>query len=121
VWSLGIVVVAEGAQSHTGFGDGGELMHIRALIAHRSAHTFLLAILPGRAWADIQRLNPALCGLGLNCCGNKLGTMVTPQIGRGTILGNQRGEDTNDTLCLCGLTIKIRSGVPSARASSTKS
>jgi hypothetical protein len=75
MWPLGIVVVAEGAQPYTGLSDRGELMHIQALIAHRSAHTFLLPILPGLAWVDIQRLDPALCEPGLSRCGNKLGTM----------------------------------------------
>ncbi len=49
MWPLLVVVMAEGAESHTALGHGGALMHVQARITNRSVEPLLLAILPGLA------------------------------------------------------------------------
>ena len=136
VRSLVVVVMAEGVQPHTGLGDRVELMHNQALIAHSSVVTFLLAILPGLAWVNIQRLDAALCQPGLHRCSNKLGTtlslrrqagapcwatsVVRTPITRSADVFSATSS-ARPSRVSSSITVKIRKGVPSTSASSTKS
>ncbi len=96
MWPLLVVVMAEGAESHTALGHGGALMHVQARITNRSVEPLLLAILPGLALLDIQRLNPRLCKPRLDGRCHKLSPIIAAQVGWRTVPGDQRGQDTDN-------------------------
>jgi hypothetical protein len=75
-----------------------KLVHIQALVAHRAVEALLLALLPGLAWVDVERLNASLHKPALNGNRHKLRAVVAAQIGWSAMLGNQGRQHTDDAL-----------------------
>ena len=67
-------------------------MQVQARVAHRAIEALILAILPGLARFDVQRLHITLCQPGLHCRRYKLCAIVAAQVHRRAVLGQERRE-----------------------------
>ncbi len=110
-------------------------MQVQAFVPYGSVEALLLAILPGLTRFDIPSLDPALRQPRLDCQCHELGTIVAPHVCRSAVLRNEpvstpitRSADVvtatssaSPSRVNASITVKIRSGMPSAKASSIKS
>src|SRR5690348_8050581 len=93
-----IVVAAKYLKAHTRLSNRGEELHIQAFVAHRPIEALVLAVLPGAAWVDIQRLYLPLCKPGLHNHCNEFRAVVAAQIRWRTVRGHQLYQHTDDSL-----------------------
>jgi hypothetical protein len=98
VRSLVIVVVEKRTASDARFCHRREDMQVQALITHRPIETLILAILPGLARFDVQRLHTTLPQSGLHRRRHKLCPIVAAQMRRRAVLRNECREYTDHTL-----------------------
>ncbi len=67
-------------------------MKIEALVAHRATHALFLAVLPGAARVDGERVNLSSGESRLNSQGDKLSAVITAEVLRRAVTRNQRAE-----------------------------
>src|SRR3954470_12797597 len=96
--TLIIVVTAKYLKAHTRLSDRGEQLHIQACVAHRPIEALVLAVLPGTAWVNIQRLYLPLCEPSLHNHRNEFRAVVAAQVRWRAVRGHQLEEHTNDAL-----------------------
>lgn len=82
-----VVLAAVVLNDYAGFGQRPELLPVEALVAQASMETLDEAILPRTAGLDIDRLDLIGGQPSLDFLGDKLGTIVTPQVGGRSVLG----------------------------------
>ena len=75
-----VVLAAVVLHDYAGFGQRPELLPVEALVAQASMETLDEAILPRTAGLDIDRLDLVGGQPSLDFLGDKLGTIVTPQV-----------------------------------------
>ena len=83
-----VVLAAVVLHDYAGFGQRPELLPVEALVAQASMETLDEAILPRTAGLDIDRLDLVGGQPSLDFLGDKLGTIVTPQVGGRSVLGD---------------------------------
>ena len=90
-----VVLAAIVLNNYASFGQCPELLPVEALVAEASMETLDEAILPRTAGLDIDRLLDLIGGQpSLDFLGDKLGTVVTPQVGGRPVLGDGRPIST---------------------------
>src|SRR6478609_5247925 len=83
-----VVLAAVVLNDYAGFGQRPELLPVEALVAQASMEALDEAILPRTAGLDIDRLDLIGGQPSLDFLGDKLGTIVTPQVGGRSVLGD---------------------------------
>ena len=83
-----VVLAAVVLNDYAGFSQRPELLPVEALVAQASMETLDEAILPRTAGLDIDRLDLIGGQPSLDFLGDKLGTIVTPQVGGRSVLGD---------------------------------
>ena len=74
--SFRVVVVQERAEPNARLSHRGEGVQVQTLVAHGSVEAFLLPVLPGLAWLNVQSLDAAACQSNLHSQCNELRPVV---------------------------------------------
>ena len=92
MWPDGVVVAPPRLDQHSGLGEAVEDLSVKQLVTQRAIEALVVAVLPWRAWRDVERVHADLPKPFLDCGGDELAAVVRSDMGRRAPVNEQLGQ-----------------------------
>ena len=94
--STGVVMLLPGRGQLLRFAQGVEVIHFEELVAQAAVEGFGVAVLPGGAWFDVERLHARLRKPCAHFSGDEFRTVIGTDVSGNAVLRHQGGEHVKD-------------------------